>query len=208
MGREPNAERVTWASIKAELKLHWRLLFGLLGVMWLSEIVDTLLGGRLDGLGIRPRIVDGLVGIPLAPFLHSGFAHLIGNTIPFLVLGWLVLLRETRHFIAVFVATTLLGGLGVWLLGHSGTHIGASGVVFGLLGYLLLVGWLERSIGTILLSAFVGLNYGWTLLGVLPLQRGVSWEGHLFGFLTGGAMAWLLAKRRAAERRRARSSAR
>ncbi len=197
MGREPKAEQVSWASIKAELKLHGRLLFGLLGVMWLSEIVDTFLGGRLDGLGIRPRIADGLLGIPLAPFLHGGFAHLLGNTIPFLVLGWLVLLRETRHFIAVFVATTLLGGLGVWLLGSPGTHIGASGVVFGLLGYLLLVGWFERSIGTILLSAFVGLTYGWALLGVLPLQRGVSWESHLFGFVTGAAIAWLFAKRRA-----------
>src|SRR5262249_41450245 len=129
------------------------------------------------------------------PFLHHGFAHLIANTIPFIVLGWLVLLRETKHFIAVFVATTLMGGLGVWLFGHSGTHIGASGVIFGWLGYLLLAGWFERSIGTILLSLFVGITYGWALLGILPFQSGVSWEGHLFGFLTGALMARILRRR-------------
>lgn len=188
---------MTWGSIRAELRLHYRLLAVLLGLMWLEETVDMVLGGRLDRFGIIPRDPAGLIGIPLAPFLHAGFGHLISNTVPLLVLGWLVLLRETKHFIAVFAAATLVGGLGVWAFGHSGTHIGASGVVFGLLGYLLLTGWFERSIGTIILSVFVGLTYGWALLGLSPLQSHVSWEAHLFGFLAGAVMARLLTAKKA-----------
>jgi membrane associated rhomboid family serine protease len=180
-----------------ELKQQLSLLGTLVAIMWVAEVVDQwVLGGQLDLLGIIPRTTIGLRGIVLAPFLHGGFAHLIGNTIPFLMLGWLIMLRETSDFVRVTLVVGLASGLGTWLLGSSGSHIGASGVIFGYLGYLLLRGFFERRLGSISLSLLVGTLYGSMIWGILPLQRGVSWEGHLFGFLGGVLAARILSVRR------------
>lgn len=186
----------TFGDLGRELKLHGWIIVAAVALLWGLEIVDTVLGNPLDAFGIRPREVDGLFGILFAPFLHVGFQHLISNTIPFVILGWFVLLRETWHFLAVSAVVIALGGLGVWLFGQSGSvHLGASGLVFGYLGYLMLGGWFERRFTTILGSLFVAVLYGGLVLGVLPGTPGVSWEGHLFGFLSGVLMAWLLARR-------------
>lgn len=180
-----------------ELKQQLSLLGTLVAIMWVAEVVDQwVLGRQLDLLGIIPRTTIGLRGIVLAPFLHGGFAHLIGNTIPFLMLGWLIMLRETSDFVRVTLVVGLASGLGTWLLGSSGSHIGASGVIFGYLGYLLLRGFFERRLGSISLSLLVGTLYGSMIWGILPLQRGVSWEGHLFGFLGGVLAARMLSVRR------------
>jgi membrane associated rhomboid family serine protease len=188
----------TLADIGRELKLHGWIIAIAVAILCLEEFVDGLLGHPLDAFGIRPRSIDGLLGIPLAPFLHASFAHLMANTLPFIVLGWFVLLRETSHFFWVTLGVTVLGGLGVWLFGQSGSiHLGASGLVFGYLGYLMLGGWFERRIGTILGSLFVAILYGSLVFGVLPGTPGVSWESHLFGFLAGVFMAWLLARKHA-----------
>ncbi len=183
-------------SIKRELKLHALVIFGFVGLIWLIEIVDlTVFNGGLDGLGIRPRTAGGLTGILLSPFLHAGFGHLLSNTLPFIVLGWLVLLRETWHFFVVSAVVILVGGLGVWLFGRPmSVHVGASGLIFGLFGYLLLAGWFDRRISTILLSLFVAITYGTMIFGVLPTNGFISWEGHLFGFLAGALTARLLAR--------------
>ncbi len=186
-------------AIARTLRVHVVTLLAFAAVMWAEEIVDLFLGGALDALGIRPRSALGLVGIPLAPFLHVGFGHLIANTVPFLVLGWLVLVRETWHFWAVTIGVTLLGGLGVWLVGApNSVHLGASGLVFGFLGYLMLGGFFERRVGTIIGSIVVTFVFGGLLWGVLPGMPGVSWESHLFGFLAGAVMARALAVRPAA----------
>lgn len=190
--------------IKRELRTHALVLGGLAATMWGVEIVDAFVfGGGLDGFGIHPRQVDGLAGIPLAPFLHGGFQHLAGNTLPFLLFGWLILLHGVRDFVVVTLLGILVAGLGTWLIGAPGVHIGASGVVFGYFGFLLLRGWFRRSVGSILLSLLLGIAYGGLLFGVLPGQAGISWEGHLFGFLGGALAAKLLAgrdrRRRAAE---------
>ncbi len=154
-----------------------------------QEVIDWFLGGSLNQYGIRPRTVDGLRGIPLAPFLHGDFAHLISNTVPFIVLGWLILLEGVGRFIVVYITTSVVAGLGTWLIGSGNTvHIGASGVVFGFLGYLLLSGVFRTSIKSISISIIVGALYGGCLFGVLPGRPGISWEGHLFGFL-GGILA-------------------
>ncbi len=184
-------------SLKKELKLHVFLLFGFVALIWVIEIFDLVLfGGALDSLGIKPREAAGLPGIVAAPFLHIGFFHLAANTIPFVVLGWLVLVRETWHFFAVVAIVTILGGLGVWLFGRPMTvHVGASGLIFGFFGFLLLAGWFERKLSTILISIVVLLTYGGMIWGVLPGQLGISWEGHLFGFLAGVLAAKLLARR-------------
>lgn len=191
--------RTELAALRRELHLHVAILGGLVALLWALELVDGFaLGGSLDAWGIRPRDPDHLVGILCAPFLHGGFPHLVANTVPVLVLGAFVLLKDTRHFFVVLAVTTLLGGLGVWLFGRPGSvHIGASLWVFGLLGYLLAAGWFERSVGTILLSVLVFALYGGALWGVLPGERAVSWESHLFGLLAGVLSArWLLGRRR------------
>ncbi|MCB9475239.1 MAG: rhomboid family intramembrane serine protease [Deltaproteobacteria bacterium] len=163
--------------------------------MWIFELIDILLLGQgLNALGIRPRTPLGLIGIPLCPFLHGNLSHLIANTIPFVSLGWLVTVRRPKDFWAVTVLVTIVSGLGIWIFGRAGSvHIGASGVVFGYLGFLLLRGYFERSAGAMFLSILVGVLYGGMLWGVLPIRDGVSWEGHLFGFIGGILAARLLA---------------
>lgn len=192
------AKRGAAGSIARELKTQAIVLGGFIALIWTLEIVDLLfLGGALNVYGVRPRSIIGLRGILFAPFLHGGLAHVAANTIPFLTLGWLIMLRETKDFFVVTAVTMLIGGLGTWLIGSTNSiHIGASGLVFGYLGFLLLRGYFERSVPAILFSLIVGLLYGGMIWGVLPLQFGVSWQGHLFGFVGGGLAARLLAKRK------------
>lgn len=183
-------------AIAKELKTQALILGTIVAIFWLVEIVDVVVFQRqLDTYGILPRHVIGLRGILFAPFLHGNFNHLIANTIPFLVLGWFVMLKETSDFLIVTAVTMLVSGLGVWLFGSSGFHIGASGIVFGYLGFLLLRGYFERSFTGIFLSVVVCFLYGSLLWGALPSVPGISWEGHLFGLVGGGVAAYLLAKR-------------
>ncbi|MGQ9873551.1 rhomboid family intramembrane serine protease [Leptodesmis sp.] len=187
-------------TITQELKAHAMILGGLVAIAWGLELFDLLFFRQglnpvsgLDQYGIVPRNLIGLRGILFAPFLHGNLAHLIGNTIPFLVLGWFVMLREISDFFVVTIISALVSGLGTWLFGAPGIHIGASGVIFGYLGYLLLRGYFERSAIAIVMSLFVCILYGSLLLGLSPFQTGISWEGHLFGFLGGVLSARLLA---------------
>ncbi|MEW6281951.1 MAG: rhomboid family intramembrane serine protease [Candidatus Eremiobacterota bacterium] len=161
---------------------------GMLGAFWAAEAVDTVLGGQLDQFGIVPRTLDGLVGVGAAPFLHAGFGHLIGNSVPFLATGLMVGLSGKHKFRDVTIISALVGGLGTWALGRNATHLGASGLVYGYLGYLLTRGIVEKKPLPIALSLLAGGLYGGLLWGVLPGVPGVSWEGHLFGFL-GGVLA-------------------
>jgi membrane associated rhomboid family serine protease len=165
---------------------------------WGVELVDEVAyGGALDRFGIHPRTIGGLWGILAAPLLHSGWLHLASNTGPFVVLGWLVLLRGIRDFVVVTLCAILIGGLGVWVIGAANSvHIGASGVVFGYLGYLLARGYFERSIWSAVLALAAGIVYGGVLWGVLPGQRGISWEGHVFGLVGGVVAGRLLATER------------
>lgn len=187
-------------SIRGELKLQILILGSCVALAWGLELFDLFVlkggynfRGGLDVFGIIPRNPIGLRGILFAPFLHGGLGHLIGNTVPFLVLGWLVMLRETSDFFVVSILSALVSGLGTWMFGATGTHLGASGVIFGYLGYLLARGYFERSAFAIMMSLFVGALYGSLIWGILPLQQGISWEGHLFGFLGGILSAKLLA---------------
>jgi membrane associated rhomboid family serine protease len=168
-----------------EIKAHIAILGTIVAVMWLLEIVDIAMGGRLNYFGIYPRNSIGLRGILLAPFLHGNFQHLISNTIPFVVMGWFVMLRGIPEFFKVSAIVMLASGIGTWLFGSAGLHIGASGVVFGYFGFLLSRAYFERSALSIALSLAVGLLYGGLIWGVLPGRFGISWEGHLFGFLGG-----------------------
>lgn len=197
--RKGDSFRAVARDLKRTLKAQAAILFGFVALIWALELVDQLLlGGGLDRFGIQPRTMVGLRGIPLAPILHGGFGHLAANTGALVVLGWLVMLRKTAHFFVVGAIATLVGGVGVWLIGASrSTHIGSSIVIFGFLGYLLLRGLFDRRWLVMAGSVAVGLLYGGALFGLLPGQPGVSWEGHLFGFAGGVLAARLLRPGRA-----------
>lgn len=165
----------------------------MLGVMWGTEVIDALPGVALDGWGIRPRTARGLFGIVFAPFLHAGFGHLIANTIPFAILGAVIGLEGTRQIAEVTATVALVSGAGVWLLGASNSvHLGASGVVFGFITYLVTRGWFARKPLWILGGVVIAAIYGGTVLwGVVPTGR-MSWLGHLFGAVGGVAAAWTM----------------
>ncbi|HET6318555.1 MAG TPA: rhomboid family intramembrane serine protease [Chloroflexota bacterium] len=173
------------------------ILIVCVALAWVLEIVDQVVFGEsLDRFGIRPRDVSALWGILVAPLLHGGWAHLATNTVPFVVLAWLVMLRRVRDFFIVTALVIVGGGLGVWLIAAPNTvHIGASGVIFGYVGYLLARGYFERSLWSVLVALVVAGVYGGALFGLLPGQPGVSWEGHLTGFVSGVGSGKLLANR-------------
>jgi len=166
-------------------------------IMWVVECLNFVAGGALDQFGIVPRSPDGLTGIIFAPFLHASFTHLIANTLPYLTLGWIIVLRRTSDFVWASLIAALAAGIGTWLVAPADTvHVGASGVIFGYLGFLLSRGYFERSLPSILLSIAIGVIYGSLIWGVLPGQSGISWQGHLFGFIGGIAAARILTRNR------------
>ena len=165
----------------------------LAAAMWIVEIVDTALGGDLDRHGIEPQDTDGLPGVAAAPFLHDGFGHLVGNTIPFLLLGGVIALSGLRKIVWVTVIVIVVGGLGTWLVAPPGTiHIGASGIVFGYATYLIARGIYSRRALHLGAGVVVALVYGTTLLFGLVPTPGVSWHGHAFGAVGGIVAAWAL----------------
>ena len=191
----PTSATPATASMTDTFKQRAFIVGIVLATMWGLEVIDAILGQRLNSLGIEPRTVSGLIGIPLAPFLHGGFGHLIANTIPFALLGFLTIMRGVSTFIIASAFITIVGGLAVWLVASGGYHIGASGLIFGLFGYNLAMGIFERSFKSIMMAVVVGLLYGSMIFGVLPGRPGISWEGHLFGFAAGVGFAWLAGRK-------------
>jgi membrane associated rhomboid family serine protease len=195
MGKNSSSLKPMSQKPRQELKTQALILATFVTIFWVLEILDQFVfRGSLDIFGIMPHKLIGLRGILFAPFLHGNLPHLIANTVPFIVLGWLVMLQETSDFFLVTGLTMLVGGLGVWLFGTPGSiHIGASILIFGYLGFLLLRGYFQKNFPSILLSIIVFLLYGGTIWGVLPSRPGISWQGHLFGFLGGVLAAKLIA---------------
>lgn len=201
----PAAQKSGGAPSKSSALKQKAVVIGIgLAIMWGLEIIDAILGQPLNQLGVYPRTLSGLLGIPLAPVLHGGFEHLASNTIPFAVLAFFTLLRGPKNFAMATGFIVVVGGVLVWLMGRSASHIGASGLIFGYFGYLLAAGFFERSLKSILLAVLVGLLYGGMIFGVLPSQPGVSWEGHLFGAVAGAGFAYLtLGRKKAAQAKKA-----
>lgn len=170
-----------------------RLVLGMLAVMWVAWVVNAVDGYRLNGDGIWPRNVDHLYGILTAPFLHASFGHILGNSVPFLILGLVIAGSGVRRVIAVTVISILVSGAGVWLTAAASSHtIGASGVVFGFAAYLVARGIFSRRIAELLIGLVVGAVFGLSLLSDLIPRSGVSWQGHLFGAVGGVIAAALL----------------
>jgi membrane associated rhomboid family serine protease len=186
-------------------------------LLYVVEAFDQLGGHRLDDNGIRPLESDGLWGILFAPLLHANWPHLFANTVPALVLGFLVTLAGLSRFLWATAIVWIVGGLGTWLIGNMGSscgvetdHIGASGLIFGWLTFLLIFGFFIRSGWQILIGLVVLVFYGGVLWGAVPVLNacgGVSWQGHLSGGIAGVLAAYLLSspERKARQRRTRRS---
>ncbi len=180
----PDFDRPSRESTSLGTRLAWVLMPAAL--FWIVEIVNALGAHQLCDWGIHPRTTRGLSGILFSPFLHAGFGHLISNTLPYLVLGCLVVARGVGQFLAASVFIILVGGLGVWTIGSSHeVHVGASGLIFGFFGFLVALGWYERSLRSLLVAVMVIVFYGGIVWGILPVYPGVSWEAHLFGLIAG-----------------------
>jgi membrane associated rhomboid family serine protease len=161
----------------------------MVAAMWLIEAVNAIDGQGLDGDGIYPRSLAGLPGIISSPFLHASFTHLIGNTIPLVILGLVIAAAGARRVIEVTVVVALVAGLGTWLVGPSHVStIGASGIVFGYAGFLIMRGFFMRSFPALAIGVIVAILFGASLAADLVPQAGVSWQDHLFGAL-GGVLA-------------------
>src|SRR3954452_5746594 len=164
-------------------------------LMWAGGPPDPA-GARLDANGIHPRDVDTLPDIAFAPFLHAGWGHLLGNTVPFLILGATIALGGLARTVAVVVIVALIGGFGTWLIGPAGTnHIGASGLVFVFAAYLLARGVFSRRPLHLAVGVAVLALYGTTLAFSLVPHPGISWQSHLFGAIGGIVAARLLDRR-------------
>lgn len=172
------------------------LLF--VGILWLIELLDWLFfQGALDGLGVVPRQLNGLRGVLFAPLLHGGWGHLLANTLPLLLFGFLVMLRYRPQFLFISILIALVSGLGTWLIAPANTiHIGASGLIFGYFAFLVVNAWYERSLASVVLAILVFFLYGSMLWGVLPSGNSISWQGHFFGLVGGGLAAYYIAPRR------------
>jgi membrane associated rhomboid family serine protease len=174
-------------------ELHGIVLF--VGCIW-GVFLLTLVFPSLGALGVVPRTLSGLVGVAAAPFLHASLHHLFGNTVPLLVLLALLAGSQARSW-EIVIGVVLLGGLLLWTFGRSANHIGASGLVFGLIAFLIVSGIVERRIVPLIVTAVVASLYGGTLLwGVLPCSDPhMSWDGHLCSAVAGALVAYAAARR-------------
>lgn len=172
-------------------RLWWPL--ALVALIWAVQVVNVLTGYALNGwLGLVPRSLAGLDGVLFMPLLHGSLAHAAANTVPLAVLGALMVVTARRVLWPATGVIVVLGGFGVWLFGSPALHVGASGLIFGWFGFLVVRGFVSRQLVPLLVAIGVAAVYGAMIWGVLPGRAGVSWEAHLFGALAGAAAAWWL----------------
>jgi membrane associated rhomboid family serine protease len=169
----------------------------IVAILWLVHIVNLALPFDLRLYGLRPQHLGSLWGILISPFLHADFRHLIANTGALFVLLYVSLSFNRKLTFKALVIIILVGGVLVWLFGKRHTiHIGASGVIFGLIGFLMFLGLFRREWTAVLISVVISILYGGALLSLLIYIPGISWTGHFFGFLSGVLAAWLTKNRR------------
>ncbi|AXE78532.1 MULTISPECIES: rhomboid family intramembrane serine protease [Streptomyces] len=175
-----------------------KLMLGWVAFLWILEVVDVSSGHSLDTYGIEPRRPGELLDVVPASFIHFGFGHVASNSVPLLVFGFLAALGGIRRFAAVAALIIVVDGLGVWLVSPAGSNTaGASGLVFGLFGYLLVRGFVDRRVLDIGAGLVIGAIWGSSiLLGISPANTSVSWQGHLFGLAAGVAAAFVFRRRR------------
>ncbi|MDX2099076.1 MAG: rhomboid family intramembrane serine protease [Leptolyngbyaceae cyanobacterium bins.59] len=181
--------------VLSRLQVHFTILGYCLIAIWSVSVLNFLLNGQLNRFALRPRTSEGLVGIVFSAFLHGSWRHLLNNTPPFLILGWFILLLQGPiDFWIVTLVSEVLSGIATWCLGGAGRQIGASRLIFAYFGFLLLRGYFQESTMAVLASIATIFLYGWTLQLMVPRDRRpdgsrMSWEGHLFGFVSGIVVA-------------------
>src|SRR5690554_741797 len=163
-------------------------------VMWIVFLVELETGLSFSKYGLKPRTLSGLLGIFTMPFLHGSWSHLLNNTVPMLILGWALFKFYPTLAVKTLIWIYLMGGLWLWISGRPSYHIGASGIVYGLATFLFFSGWIRREKSVAALSLLVAFLYGSLWWGVLPVDRAVSWEGHLWGALAGVVLAFIYRK--------------
>lgn len=173
---------------------HIRLVLAIFILFSAIEVINLFTGRMLSQLGTIPRYVPGLKGIFLGPFVHGSLQHYFSNIIPLCIFSYLLLQYGLKRYLQVTLWIMLMTGLLVWLFARPATHIGVSGVIYGYFGYLVLAGFLSGKFKLIIISMLVAFFYGGLIFGILPSSPFVSWESHLFGFITGLAAAKLWAK--------------
>jgi membrane associated rhomboid family serine protease len=178
-------------SFGGTLKRAAKVFGAILGVMGVMTALNAVTAGAVDQtLGLLPRTSRGAWGILLHPILHANFQHLAMNAVGLLLMGGTVFLRSERDFWRVTLLGTVLGGSATWLIGRESIHVGASGLVFAYLGYLLTTGWFDRKLTSVAISIVAAVLWGSALMGLNPMQVGISWELHLFGLVGGVVGAW------------------
>lgn len=177
---------------RSNFRLALKIAIGFVTLLWLIQVVNWGLDLELERFGVNPRQLGGLSGILFAPLLHGSFAHLIANSLPLAVLGTGMLHLYPKSAVSVVPAVYLGSGFAVWLFGRDSIHIGASGLVYGLVTYIFVAGLIRRDRRAIAAALLVSFMYGALVWGVLPLESGVSWETHLAAALIGVTMAFAL----------------
>lgn len=182
--------------VKHSVRQELRGVLVFVGFVWFVFVLGLVLPFSINSFGVTPRSLIGLIGIPLMPFLHADLMHLLSNSVPLTTL-LLLLAGSKANSWAIVIQIVLLGGGLLWLFGRPATHVGASGLIYGLIAFLFVSGFLERRAVSLVIAILVGFLYGGTLLaGIVPdLGSHISWEGHLFGAVAGGLAARLLIKR-------------
>ncbi|HSW53600.1 MAG TPA: rhomboid family intramembrane serine protease [Ignavibacteriaceae bacterium] len=173
-------------------KLLTPLLFPV--VIWIVHLLSLLFNEDFSKLGLLPRNLVGLLGIFTSPLIHADFSHLISNTIPLIILGWIIFSFYPRLSYLLFVFIYLLTGLLVWIFARQVFHIGASGIVYGFVSFLFFSGIFRRDNASIALALVITFLYGGLVWGMIPGWKGISWESHLFGAITGLTSAYLFRK--------------
>ncbi len=165
------------------------------GIMWVSYLLDLVLPGEFTSWGIEPRSLSGLKGIVFAPFIHHGFLHIISNTSAVFILTFVLFKFYEEVAAKVWAGSAAIGGSLVWLLGRPAMHVGVSGVIFSLIGFLISAGIFKFNLKSLAIAVVILFMYGGTVIfGVLPVNPFVSWEGHLFGLIAGIGIAYYMYK--------------
>ncbi|WP_420180500.1 rhomboid family intramembrane serine protease [Paenarthrobacter sp. TA1.8] len=194
LGMPEGSKEAARESLAGRAKGGLLFMGGFVILLYIIEILNTLMRHGLNPtFGLRPRSMDGLLDILTFPLLHANLNHLLSNTLPLIIFGFLVFLSGIRVFITALAFSWLGSGLAVWLIGGGGVTVGASGLVFGFFAFLLVRGFFNRSWWQILLSVVLFMAYGSILFGVLPTVLGyISWQAHLGGAVGGVVAAILL----------------
>ena len=180
---------------RANFRLAVKMALGFVALIWLIQLLDWALDLEPADFGVRPRQLAGLPGIFFAPLVHGGFAHLLANSPPLLVLGTAMLYLYPSAALRVLPAVYLGTGVAVWLFARGSAHVGASGLIYGLVSYIFVAGLIRRDRRAIAASLLVCFMYGALIWGLLPIEPGVSWETHLAAALIGIVLAIALRRR-------------